>query len=192
MRKTTGHLAGNDSKIAFCRMVDPVLMAELQQLAKDKANEQDAANKRKSDAAAAVSTIASTASTAAAGKRSRPSCSASPDVGTKGIAAAFFKAGEMGADANAPMTIADMNHGEGLPGDFAQMPKVIEAMKAQRPRRTSPLTEDKSMELSKTHSQKCTLHAGKQISKYKEDFSLAAVSDRATVHHILLINVLAT
>jgi len=54
MRKIIGHLAGNDKGIAFCRKVDPVLNAELQQLTKDKADEKDAANKRKSDAAAAA------------------------------------------------------------------------------------------------------------------------------------------
>ena len=30
------------------------------------------------------------------------------------------------------MTIADMIHGEGLPGEFAQRPKVIEAMEVYK------------------------------------------------------------
>ena len=38
----------------------------------------------------------------------------------------------MEADSKASMTIADMVHGEGLPGDFAQRPKVIAAMEAYK------------------------------------------------------------
>jgi len=123
MRKITGHLAGNDKGIVLCRKVDPVLKTELQQLAKGKVDEKGAANKRKPDAAAAASTIVSTASTAAAGDRSRPSCSSGPDIGAKGIAAAFAKAGKMGADSKASMTIANMIHGEVSPATLRRGPR---------------------------------------------------------------------
>ena len=92
------------------------------------------------------------------------------------------------------MTTADMIHGEGLPGDFAQRAKVIAAMGAYKTTSASykpPGQEQVDGALLDSPSKQYTLHAGEQISKYKEDFGLAAVSGGLTVYRTSLISMLA-
>ena len=55
-------------------------------------------SKRKSDYAAATSSIVGSAAALAAAKRSRPSSLSGPDVGAAGVASAFAKQVEMGRD----------------------------------------------------------------------------------------------
>ena len=92
------YLSGRDKGISWCRKADGGVKAEMAQILGDMAAKKATDSKRKSDYAAATSSIVGSAAALAAAKRSRPSSLSGPDVGAAGVASAFAKQVEMGRD----------------------------------------------------------------------------------------------
>ena len=114
-----GHLSGRGRAISWCRGAGRGVRAEITQALGGITAKKYTDGKRKSDAAAAASSVLDSAAQAAA-KCLRPSSPCGSDAGAEGIVSAFAKQVVVGRDSRAPKAIADMITSEGLPGDFAQ------------------------------------------------------------------------